>query len=202
MYEKTPNSGQCIANYLVILPEIRFEMVEEIISKYCQGNALLEEVLCRHSRDVANRALRVAKEHPELKADEKLIWEGAMLHDIGVVKVDAPSIYCYGTEPYIRHGILGAEILRNEGLHLHARIAERHTGTGLTMAEIERQNLPLPHQDFTPQSIEEQIICYADKFFSKTRPGVEKTPEQAIRSLEKFGDEGIEVFKAWMVRFE
>ena len=176
-------------------------MVEEIISKYCQGNALLEDVLCRHSRDVANRALRVAKEHPELKADEKLIWEGAMLHDIGVVKVDAPSIYCYGTEPYIRHGILGAEILRNEGLHLHARMAERHTGTGLTMAEIERQNLPLPLQDFTPQSIEEQIICFADKFFSKTRLETEKSVEQARRSLEKFGAEGLVKFDAWCERF-
>lgn len=176
-------------------------MVEEIIHKYCQGNVQLEEVLFCHSRDVANRALRVAKEHPELKADEKLIWEGAMLHDIGVVRVDAPSIFCYGTEPYIRHGVLGAEILRGEGLFVHARIAERHIGTGLTALEIEKQGLPLPHQNFTPQSIEEQIVCYADKFFSKTRPGVEKTPEQAIRSLEKFGGEGIEVFKAWMARF-
>ena len=177
-------------------------MVEEIISKYCQGNALLEEVLCRHSRDVANRALRVAKEHPELKADEKLVWEGAMLHDIGVVKVDAPSIYCYGTEPYIRHGILGAEILRNEGLHLHARIAERHTGTGLTMAEIERQNLPLPLQDFTPQSIEEQIICFADKFFSKTRLDSEDTYERVEKKMQKWGNESIEQLKIWREKFE
>jgi uncharacterized protein len=81
-------------------------------------------------------------------------------------------------------------------------VAERHTGTGLTAVEIVRQNLPLPHQDFTPESIEEQIVCYADKFYSKSRPDVEKTPEQALRSLEKFGSEGLDVFKAWMVRFE
>ncbi len=177
-------------------------MVEELIHKYCKDNTQLEQILLRHSTDVARRALKIAKAHPELKADEKLLWEAAMLHDIGICRVDAPSIFCYGTEPYIRHGILGAEILRAEGLPLHARVAERHTGTGLTAAEIERQNLPLPHQDFTPESIEEQIICYADKYYSKTRLDIEKTPEQAIRSLEKFGSDGIAVFKAWMARFE
>ena len=177
-------------------------MVEELIHRYCEGNTQLEQILLRHSTDVARRALKIAKAHPELKVDEKLLWEAAMLHDIGICRIDAPSIFCYGTEPYIRHGILGAEILRAEGLPRHARVAERHTGTGLTAAEIERQNLPLPHQDFTPESIEEQIICYADKYYSKTRLDIEKTPEQAIRSLEKFESDGIAVFKAWMARFE
>jgi len=177
-------------------------MVEELIHKYCNGNAALEQVLLRHSTDVARRALQIARKHPELKADEKLLLEGAMLHDIGIVRVYAPTIFCFGTEPYIRHGVLGAEILRSEGLPLHARIAERHTGTGLTAAEIIKQQLPLPHQDFTPQSIEEQIICYADKFYSKSRLDEEKTPEQAMRSLQKFGEEGISVFKDWMERFD
>ncbi len=177
-------------------------MVEDLIHKYCNGNAALEQVLLKHSSDVARRALQIARKHPELKADEKLLLEGAMLHDIGIVRVYAPTIFCFGTEPYIRHGVLGAEILRSEGLPLHARIAERHTGTGLTAAEIIKQQLPLPHQDFTPQSIEEQIICYADKFYSKSRLDEEKTPKQAMRSLQKFGEEGISVFKDWMERFE
>ena len=177
-------------------------MYKDLIHKYCNGNASLEQVLLRHSTDVARRALQIARKHPELKADEKLLLEGAMLHDIGIVRVYAPTIFCFGTEPYIRHGVLGAEILRNEGLPLHARIAERHTGTGLTAAEIIKQQLPLPHRDFTPQSIEEQIICYADKFYSKSRLDEEKTPEQAMRSLQKFGEEGISVFKDWMERFE
>ena len=177
-------------------------MVNELIHKYCEGNEALEQVLLRHSTDVARRALRIAQAHPELGADEKFLWEAAMLHDIGITRVDAPSIYCYGTEHYLRHGLLGGEILRSEGLPRHARVAERHTGTGLTAAEIVRQNLPLPHQDFTPESIEEQIVCYADKFYSKTHLDVEKTPEQAMRSLERFGREGLEVFKAWKEKFE
>ena len=177
-------------------------MVNELIHKYCEGNEPLEQILLRHSTDVAKRALKIAKAHPELEADESFLWEAAMLHDIGITRVDAPSIFCRGTEPYIKHGILGAEILRAEGLPRHARVAERHTGTGLTANEIIRQNLPLPHQDFTPESIEEQIVCYADKFYSKTRLDIEKTPEQALRSLEKFGSDGLDVFKAWMERFE
>ena len=177
-------------------------MVNELIHKFCGGNEPLEALLLRHSNDVAQKALRIARAHPELGADETFLWEAAMLHDIGITQVYAPAIFCYGTEPYIRHGILGAEILQGEGLPLHARVAERHTGTGLTAREIVRQNLPLPHRDFTPQSIEEQIICYADKFYSKSHPDIEKNQEQAMRSLEKFGSEGLAVFKAWIERFE
>ena len=177
-------------------------MEKELIHKYCEGNKALEQVLLRHSEDVARRALQIARAHPELGADETFLWEAAMLHDIGIVRVDAPSIFCYGTEPYIRHGLLGGEILRSEGLPRHARVAERHTGTGLTASEIEHQNLPLPRQDFRPETIEEQIVCYADKFYSKSHPEREKTPEQALRSLEKFGSEGLDVFKAWIARFE
>ena len=83
-------------------------MVEELIHRYCEGNTQLEQILLRHSTDVARRALKIAKAHPELKADETLLWEAAMLHDIGICRVDAPSIFCYGAEPYMRHGILGA----------------------------------------------------------------------------------------------
>lgn len=52
-----------------------------------------------------------------------------------------------------------------------------------------------------PVSIEEQIICFADKFFSKTRLESEKSVEQARRSLEKFGEEGLVKFDAWCERF-
>ena len=177
-------------------------MWRDLLHKYCEGNERLEQVLLRHSSDVARRALRIAEAHPELEADKTFLMEAAMLHDIGICRVDAPSIFCFGTEPYIRHGILGAEILRSEGLPRHASVAERHTGTGLTAAEIEKQNLPLPHRDFTPQSIEEQIICYADKFYSKSRPDRILTVDQAAQSLEKFGHEGVEKFLSWAEMLE
>lgn len=38
-------------------------------------------------------------------------------------------------------------------------------------------------------------------FFSTTDPASEKTPEQVLRSLERFGEDGIERMRAWMERF-
>lgn len=167
-----------------------------IIDRYCTSEEQ-RHILLVHSQAVANKALSIARKHPELQADEVFIEEAALLHDIGIVKVDAPRIACCGTEPYIRHGILGAEILRSEGMERHALVCERHTGTGLTLKQITEQDLPLPQRDMQPVSIEEQIICFADKFFSKTRLDEEKSIEQARRSLEKFGAEGLEKFDAW-----
>ena len=171
-----------------------------ILQKYCKDEKQLH-ILVTHSRAVADKALAIARMHPELGADEAFIEEAAMLHDIGIVGVDAPAIACTGTAPYICHGILGAEILRAEGMERHALVCERHTGTGLTLHQIIDQQLPLPHYDMQPQSIEEQIICFADKFFSKTRLDSEKSVEQARRSLEKFGAEGLVKFDAWCERF-
>lgn len=120
-----------------------------------------------------------------------------MLHDIGIFKCDAAGIQCFGTEPYICHGRIGAELLRLEGFPRHARVCERHTGAGITKAQIIAQNLPLPQQDFLPETMEEKVICYADKFFSKTHLDREKTIEQAEKSLSKFGDEGVLRFREW-----
>lgn len=177
-------------------------MYNSIINKYYPEDNELRRMLLIHSRDVADKALAIADAHPELGCDRTFLEEAAMLHDIGIVYTHAPSIYCNGTEHYIRHGVIGAQMLRREGLPRHALVCERHTGTGLTREQIERQNLPLPHEDFVPVSIEEQVICYADKFFSKSSLGVRRTVEQTARSLEKFGEDGVRKFMAWAERFE
>ena len=176
-------------------------MWKAIIDKYYSDNEPLRQILLTHSRSVADMAIAVARRHPELGADEDFLFEAAMLHDIGVFKTDAPGIQCFGTEPYIRHGWLGGQLLRLEGLPRHARVAERHTGTGLTREAIIRQALPLPLEDFSPETIEEQIICYADKYFSKSHLERVRTPEQVLQSLEKFGRESVERMKAWQLRF-
>ena len=176
-------------------------MWKAIIDKYYSDNEPLRQILLTHSRSVADMAIAVAHRHPELGADEDFLFEAAMLHDIGVFKTDAPGIQCFGTEPYIRHGWLGGQLLRQEGLPRHARVAERHTGTGLTREAIIRQALPLPVEDFSPETIEEQIICYADKYFSKSHLERVRTPEQVLQSLEKFGRESVERMKAWQLRF-
>lgn len=175
---------------------------QKIINKYYEGNDELRHILITHSRSVARKALQIASLHPELNLDRKFLEEAAMLHDIGIIRCDAPGIKCYGTEPYICHGTIGAGMLRAEGLEQHARVCERHTGTGLTLDDIVGRNLPLPHRDLQPETMEEQVICYADKFFSKTRLDSEKTMEQAERSLAKFGEAGIERLRYWATCFE
>ena len=92
--------------------------------------------------------------------------------------------------------------MRREGFERHARVCERHTGAGITCQQIESQKLPLPHQDFLPETMEEKVICYADKFFSKTHLDREKTIQQAEKSLAKFGEEGVLRFKEWEKMFE
>ena len=154
-----------------------------------------------HSRSVADKALAIAEAHPELPIDKQFVEEAAMLHDIGIFRTNAPSIYCFGTEPYICHGTIGAQLMREEGFPQHALVCERHTGSGLSLLEIERQNLPVPHHDMLPLSLEEKLICYADKFFSKTHLERERTVEQARNSLLKFGEEGIARFDTWIQLF-
>lgn len=158
-----------------------------IINKYYSDNAELEILLVKHSLSVANKALAIAKQHPEWDVDLQFIEEAAMLHDIGIFQTDAPGIHCYGNEPYITHGTIGAELLRAEGFPKHARVAERHTGAGLSARDIREQKLPLPAKDLLPETLEEKIICYADKFFSKSHPEAEKTIEQVRHSMHKFG---------------
>jgi uncharacterized protein len=174
---------------------------QAIIDKYYPKEGGLRHILMVHSRSVADKALSIVDRHPELGADRQFVEEAAMLHDIGIFLTDAPSIECYGNEPYICHGVLGAELMRQEGYPRHALVCERHTGAGLSLSEIEAQQLPVPHRNMLPRSIEEQIVCYADKFFSKTRLEQEKTLEAAQHSLEKFGAEGVLRFKHWAELF-
>ncbi len=175
----------------------RMGEINVLLHKYTTGNQQLFDTLFRHSRQVADKALIITKKHPELKANAYFVEEAAMLHDIGIVFTNAPAIFCYGKEPYIKHGLLGAEILERENMSEYARVCACHTGTGLTEKDIVLQNLPLPKHDFIPLSIEEQIICFADKFFSKTKIDTEKTIEQVRASLKKFGDESVAKFDKW-----
>lgn len=174
---------------------------EKIIAKYYAQQPALMELLLLHSRQVAAKAMEVLDAHPEIEADREFVYEAAMLHDIGILHTHAPGIGCMGTEPYICHGRLGAEMLRREGLPAHARVAERHTGTGLTAETICSQGLPLPPMDFLPETIEEQIVCYADKFFSKSHPEKAKTTEQVRKMLSRFPDADLRRWDSWVALF-
>lgn len=173
----------------------------EFIERYYKKGSDLYNVLVQHSIDVRDKALSIVDNHPELNADRKFVEEAAMLHDIGIFLTEASSICCHGIDPYICHGYLGRELLDKNNLPKHALVCERHTGTGLTVEEIIIQNLPLPHRDMIPISIEEQIICFADCFFSKTNLGKEKSVEKVKESLSKFGEISVDKFDKWCTIF-
>ena len=176
---------------------------QAIIDKYYPSENELRRILLIHSRQVADRCLKIAKQHPELKLDKEFLEEAAMLHDIGIFRCDAPSIQCFGSEPYICHGVIGGQILREEGWPRAAMVCERHTGTGLSREQIESQHLPLPPDGiYEPQALEEQVVCYADKFYSKTHLERGRSVIEAAQSLEKFGEKGVKRFLEWAQMFE
>lgn len=172
-----------------------------IIDKFYPEENELKHILLDHSRSVSEKALEIAHRHPELQLDTPFLDEAAMLHDVGIFLTDASGIFCFGDKPYICHGYLGADLMRAEGYPRHALVCERHTGAGLSLEEIIRQQLPVPHREMVPVSLEEQVICFADKFFSKTKLGKEKSVEKARKSLERYGEEGLQRFDRWCELF-
>lgn len=162
----------------------------------------LKEVLLVHSNQVKNRALQIIKNQPDLRIDAQFISEAAMLHDIGIFLCNAPNIHCHGTHHYIEHGYLGAELLRQEGLPRHAGVAERHTGAGITAQQVECEDLPIPINNYIPLTIEEELICYADKFYSKSHLGDELTLAKVRDSIWLYGFEAIQRFDKWHKMFE
>lgn len=172
-----------------------------IIDKYYSPDTEQRHILLIHSLSVSQKAMRIINAHPELPIDRMFVREAALLHDIGIYQTHAPGIQCFGSHPYIAHGYLGANLLRSEGLERHALVCERHTGAGLSLEDIVQQQLPIPHREMLPVSWEEQLICFADKFFSKTRLDEEKTVEQARNSVAKHGEEGLARFDRWCSLF-
>jgi len=172
-----------------------------LLHAYLDGYPGLFEIVYTHSRQVADKALRVADAHPELAIDKVFVEEAALVHDIGVFKTNAPAIACHGTYPYLCHGYLGRDIMEKEGFPAHGLVCERHVGTGLTVQEIVSRQLPLPHRDMVPVSLEEQLICYTDLFFSKSKPGMEATADQVRGHLLKYGEEGLARFDRWQQLF-
>ncbi|MCS7138911.1 MAG: TIGR00295 family protein [Crenarchaeota archaeon] len=110
--------------------------------------------------NVIRHAIRVSKIARELASrirmrgydvDEKLVVAGALLHDIG-----------RSVTHDVSHGVIGGRIIRRRRLDERlARIVERHVGGGITRDEAEK--LKLSDKDLIPETLEEKIVCYADK---------------------------------------
>lgn len=192
-------------------PETSFDMnAIEIINYFYPEETPLRRLLIAHSTQVRDKALSIAAAPAcqSLNIDLGKVEVGAMLHDIGIRECDAAGILCTGHFPYIAHGTIGAEMLRRYGeehgidMGVYARICERHTGAGITADEVLRQQLPIPVKDYLPETVEEKLVCLADKFFSKSHPDIEK-PLEAVRcSMLKFGNDTIARFDLLCTLFQ
>lgn len=155
-----------------------------IIEKYCDNQ--LRALMLAHGKQVARKALEIAKKNLDKNPDLKFIKEAALLHDIGMVKTDESRLFCHGELHYIAHGIEGKKILEAEGFPKHALVAERHIGVGLSKQDVIDQNLPLPKIDMIPKSIEEKIICLADKFFTKKDTTTELSIDEIRKEMARY----------------
>lgn len=174
---------------------------KHIIDKYYPEGTRLRDIYMRHCRQVADLALKINRERG-LGLDGNLVDDAAMLHDIGIFLTDAGGIDCHGTEPYIRHGLLGAELLRSEGMPEEvARVAMRHTGAGITRQDIVEMGLPLPPGDYMPETLLERLVCYADKFYSKTNLESAKSLDRVRASMLRHSQSTLDRFEKLHAEF-
>lgn len=169
---------------------------QRIIDKYYPEGSEARNIYMRHARSVADEALAIVR-RKHLPLDEAEVEAAAMLHDIGICRTDAPGIDCHGTEPYLAHGVVGAALLRAEGVpEAIAAVAERHTGAGLTADEVAASGLPIPAGDYCPRTLMERVVCYADKFWSKSGTMERKPIERVRASMAKWGEATAARFEA------
>lgn len=160
---------------------------EEIITRFYPIGSPTRDLLLHHGDQVARKALDILNQAFWMDADPSFVVQAAMLHDIGIGLTCCPDLGCTGTLPYVCHGVEGRKMLDRLDLKRHGRVCERHVGVGISATQVVRQKLPLPVRDMVPLSVEECLICYADKFFSKTDNGrYEKTIDEITAGLARY----------------
>jgi uncharacterized protein len=128
----------------------------------------------KHCKTVAKLAIEIANacRQKGLDPNLQLVEIGALLHDIGRSKTHS-----------VHHAVVGAEIARSLGLpEALVSIIKRHVGGGITAQEAKK--LGWPKDIYIPQTLEEKIVSYADKFIEGSRRvPIERTIQKFSRQL-------------------
>jgi len=130
--------------------------------------------IVRHCQAVAMAAVIMADESERRgrALDRKAVIAGALLHDVGRSRTQT-----------VRHGLEGAEILESEGVDSKVvEIVRRHVGAGISPEEAKK--LGLPDHDYVPRTLEERIVCFADKMVDadKVRPFGEEVRRFTVKA--------------------
>ncbi len=149
------------------------QTIKNLHIKYAIGGPFSEaftDLIWTHSMIVNDIAEQIAKDlikQYSITVDLYVLKTGALVHDIGAYQTFDTSLH--QVTDYIQHGILGYKILIAEGYEEKiARFTQCHTGVGITKENIHINHLLLPERDFIPITLEEEIICYADNFHTKS----------------------------------
>ena len=136
----------------------------------------LKKNIIRHVISVCEKAMDIARKiHDNGHAiNLPLVEIGALIHDIGRSRTNK-----------IEHAIEGAKIIEELGFSKKlCRIAETHLLGGLS--EEDAMILGLPAKSYLPETLEEKIVCYADKLINGSK---EVSIEQRFLKWKKrFGD--------------
>ncbi len=160
-----------------------------LLKKYAPDERRLEIVL-NHSKAVQKMAMKLVDafdddECRQKKIDKEFIKVASLLHDIGRFRFPPKT----GIES-IKHGIEGAKILKEEGWpEKYQKVCERHIGVGIRKKDIIEQKLPLPEQDFVPETNEEKIITYADNLVEGKECRIVEEKDIVERYRKELGEE-------------
>jgi uncharacterized protein len=117
------------------------------------------DIIIEHCKTVAKVAKVLAEEFERRghAVDVEAVVAAALLHDIGRSRTQT-----------VRHGVEGSEMIEREGADRKVvEIVRKHIGAGLTPEEARR--LGLPELDYIPRTLEERIVCFADKMVDSDR---------------------------------
>ncbi len=166
--------------------------IKALHRKYAPKDTMFELVFT-HCQIVAEIALWCAANLRE-PISEDLLQAAALLHDIGTYGLMDKAGKAYDHRFYSQHAILGAKILADEGADPRiVSMVETHLLLGLTKQEIIEHAWALPAHDYTPRTIEAEILCYADRFHSKA-------PQ--FNSFEAFSSKLGQIMPSHVAKFE
>lgn len=170
-----------------VMYQLDLATISDLHHKYAPHSMAFELVFthCQIVWELAEQLIASA----QLAVDVEFVHAACLLHDLGVYRLYLPNGEI-DHKNYIKHGVLGHELLAAEGFDENiCRIASCHTGVGLTAQEVIDEGLPLPPGDYMARTTEERLIMYADKFHTKTTPPAFMTAATYAKQAAEFGKE-------------